>query len=61
MLQERGNPANLSGRAPREGPQRLAGCPQLLATASGGHGANVSGGNLITQATQTAKRFDEAP
>jgi len=44
-----GTPANFSGWAPRQVPLMLAGCPQLLAKPSGGHGANVSGSALITR------------
>src|SRR6266480_2913928 len=40
----RGTPADLSELAPRQGPLRLAGCPQLLAVPSRGHRANISGG-----------------
>ena len=39
----RGDPGSLSGFAPRQGPLRLAGSPQLLAAPSGDDDANVSG------------------
>src|SRR6266513_2611036 len=39
-----GTLANFSGWAPKDGPLRLAGRPQLLAAASRGRRANVSGG-----------------
>ena len=42
-------PGNFSGFAPGEGVLTLAGYPQLLAAASGGYGANVSEGTLITR------------
>ena len=44
-----GTPANLSGLALNQGSLKLAEYPQLLAAPSRDHGANVSGGPLITR------------
>jgi len=46
----RGAPAKLSGPSLGANPLRLAGCPQKIVSSTfRGHGANVSGGTLITR------------
>ncbi len=45
----RGIAANLSVLAPRQGPLRLAGYPQLLVAPSGGMALMLAGGTLITR------------
>jgi len=53
----RGTPADLSELAPRQGPLRLAGCPQLLAVPSRGHRANISGGCPKSSEALTDRRW----
>src|SRR5436190_8545105 len=57
----RGTPAKVSGLAPRWGPLRFAGRPQVLAEPSGGPRTNVSGGALITYTRRWQRRGIQRP